>query len=92
MQKKDLYTMKLSRREAYMLFLAAGEMDLTVLPWPITDVEIEMFDLCKAQAANAKARAEQTEAVQEPGAEAIPAVKPATRKAKKVAGSSAKGE
>ena len=46
----DLYKVHLKHREAYLLFLAKGETDTTLLPEPLTDAEQELYDYCVAAA------------------------------------------
>lgn len=46
----DLYKVHLKHREAYLLFLAKGETDTTLLPEPLTDAEQVLYDYCVAAA------------------------------------------
>ena len=47
----DLYKVHLKHREAYLLFLAKGETDTTLLPEPLTDAEQVLYGYCVAAAA-----------------------------------------
>ena len=53
----DLYKVHLKHREAYLLFLAKGETDTTLLPEPLTDAEQVLYDYCVAAAEAAAAAA-----------------------------------
>jgi hypothetical protein len=46
----DLYKVHLKHREAYLLFLAKGETDTTLLPEPLTDAEQVLYGYCVAAA------------------------------------------
>ena len=46
----DLSKVYLKHREAYLLFLAKGETDTTLLPEPLTDAEQVLYDYCVAAA------------------------------------------
>ena len=46
----DLYKVHLKHREAYLLFLAKGETDTTLLPEPLTDAEQILYGYCVAAA------------------------------------------
>ena len=46
----DLYKVHLKHREAYLLFLAKGESDTTLLPDPLTDAEQVLYNYCVAAA------------------------------------------
>ena len=46
----DLYKVHLKHREAYLLFLAKGESDTTLLPEPRTDAEQVLYGYCVAAA------------------------------------------
>jgi len=63
---KDLYNIHLSRREAYLLFLASEETDTTLLPLPLTAQEESLYDACiNGTASSASDAAEAAEAAQE---------------------------
>lgn len=47
MDKKDFYKVGLSRKEAFIVFLAAEETDLSLLPKPITKAELQLMELCE---------------------------------------------
>ena len=51
MTEKDLYTIFLKRREAYLLFLAKGASDTTLLPAPLTEEDKMLYDYCTTAAA-----------------------------------------
>ena len=53
----DLYKVHLKHREAYLLFLAKGETDTTLLPEPLTDAEQILYGYCVAAAEAAAAAA-----------------------------------
>ena len=46
-EKKDLFRTCLSRKESYIVFMAAGETDLSLLPEPATRTEKRLHALCK---------------------------------------------
>ena len=46
-EKKDLYKTSLKRETAYIVFMAACETDLSLLPQPITRTEKRLYELCK---------------------------------------------
>lgn len=46
MTEKDLYGIFLKRREAYLLFLAKEESDTTLLPEPLTEEDVMLYDYC----------------------------------------------
>ncbi len=46
----DLYQVHLKPREAYLLFLAKGETDITLLPKPLTEADQALYDDCVAAA------------------------------------------
>jgi len=48
--KKDLYKTGLKRQDAYITFLAACEIDMALLPEPITQTEKRLYELCKEKA------------------------------------------
>ena len=50
MTKVDLFKVHLKPREAYLLFLAAGESDTTYLPEPLTASDQELYDYCTTAA------------------------------------------
>lgn len=50
LSKTDLYQVHLKPREAYLLFLASGETDTTVLPKPLTEADEALYDDCVAAA------------------------------------------
>ena len=50
MTTTDLYKVHLKHREAYLLFLAKGETDTTLLPEPLTDAEQVLYGYCVAAA------------------------------------------
>ena len=57
--KKDLYNIRLTRKTAYLLFLSNEEMDVSILPQPLTAEEEELYQLClkKQPAEDAKSTA-----------------------------------
>jgi hypothetical protein len=57
MTTTDLYKVHLKHREAYLLFLAKGETDTTLLPEPLTDAEQVLYGYCVAAAEAAAAAA-----------------------------------
>ena len=57
MTTTDLYKVHLKHREAYLLFLAKGETDTTLLPKPLTDAEQVLYGYCVAAAEAAAAAA-----------------------------------
>lgn len=59
MTEKDLYTIFLKRREAYLLFLAKGASDTTLLPDPLTEEDKMLYDYCTTAAAAIIAAAEE---------------------------------
>jgi len=48
--KVELYKATLKREQAFVVFLATGETDLSLLPEPLTKAEQMLFELCKEQA------------------------------------------
>ena len=50
-EKRDLFRFGLKRTEAFTVFMAAGETDLSLLPEPITKTEKQLMELCKERAA-----------------------------------------
>ena len=46
-EKVDLFKTGLKRIEAYTVFMASGETDLSLLPEPITNTEKKLMALCK---------------------------------------------
>lgn len=48
LSKTDLYQVHLKPREAYLLFLAKGETDATVLPKPLTEADEALYADCLA--------------------------------------------
>ena len=57
--KKDLYNIRLTRKTAYLLFLSNEELDVSILPQPLTAEEEELYQLClkKQPAEDAKSTA-----------------------------------
>lgn len=53
MKKKDAYSL-LARKEAYILYLASGEKDLSLLPTPLTEVENALYGICKEKSQEVK--------------------------------------
>ncbi len=49
--KTELFKSTLKREQAFIVFLASGETDLTLLPEPLTKAEQLLFELCKEKAA-----------------------------------------
>jgi len=66
--KSDLYQATLKREQAFIVFLAAGETDLSLLPEPLTKAEQLLFELCKEKA-EVKEPVEEVKPVEEPKAE-----------------------
>lgn len=48
--KKDMYKTGLKRQDAYIVFMASGETDFSLLPEPITQTEKRLYELCKEKA------------------------------------------
>ena len=57
-EKRDLFRFGLKRTEAFTVFMAAGETDLSLLPEPITKTEKQLMELCKEKAAEITAMGE----------------------------------
>ena len=49
-EKRDLYRTGLKRTDAFVVFMAAGEADLSLLPEPITKTERQLMKLCEEKA------------------------------------------
>ena len=61
--KFDLYNVYLTRREAYLLYLAKEESDPSILPLPLTGNEEVLYDYCvNSSASSAEQAAERAEA------------------------------
>jgi len=71
--KVELYKSTLKREQAFIVFLATGETDISLLPEPLTKAEELLFELCKEQVG-------ENEPAEEPKAEVK---KTAKRSAKK---------
>ena len=56
-EKKDLYKSYLKRELVYVVFLASGETDLSLLPEPATMAERGLMKLCRDKVAAMKAAA-----------------------------------
>ena len=54
--KKDLFKVFLKPRDAYLLFLAKEETDVSLLPDPLTSEDKEIYDICIAFASEVAAR------------------------------------
>jgi len=49
-EKRDLFRTSLKRETAFIVFMAACETDLSMLPEPITQTEKRLYELCKERA------------------------------------------
>lgn len=52
--KRELYKNLLKRERVFIVFLAAGETDVSLLPEPFTKEERLLMELCKEKAAKLK--------------------------------------
>ena len=73
--KIELYKSTLKREQAFVVFLATGETDITLLPEPLTKAEEMLFELCKEQAGE-----NEPASVEEPKVEAKKTTKRSAKK------------
>ena len=87
-EKEELYQKSLNRQDAYIVFMAAGETDLSLLPEPITQTENRLYELCKVNTeAPMKALEESILAAKHPATSEAPPeeTKPVKRAARRAA-------